>query len=292
MRPHAELIALADDDAARSRAAPIRCSAAGRSASDSRAAHDDSPTPITRIALPVALPASPLRWSSTATTSITLDPQRCRGLGRRQPAAAEGAAAAQCLGRRAGRGAPPRRRRCPCSAKPGATLRAPGAASRAVAAPPLLADATPKRVAGRVEPDRGAGVDARTWRRQPPAKTATHRPKASAHEPRAERRVGAERGHRRRRCGRAAERWRPRRRASIRAGDGRRIAFARRRSGGDAAEPAQVARRDRERPSRGEVAEPAARRTPRLSARAGSLRRRRRLRRSWPPRRRHATASR
>src|SRR6187431_1434894 len=77
VRPHAELIALADGEL-RDPALADSLQRGWRLGERIFAAHDDSPTPITRIAMPVALPASP-PLAVDVEESITLDPSDVEG---------------------------------------------------------------------------------------------------------------------------------------------------------------------------------------------------------------------
>ena len=77
VRPHAELIALADGEL-RDPALADSLQRGWRLGERSFAAHEDSPTPITRIAMPVALPAS-LPLAVDVEESITLDPSDVEG---------------------------------------------------------------------------------------------------------------------------------------------------------------------------------------------------------------------
>ena len=122
------------------------------------AASDDSPTPITRIALPVALPASPLRlvdrdpvisidpsdvagWAAANPPPPTARPRRRLAWAAGLAAFAAAAAAVPLLG------------------EAWRHLAAPAStASRVVPAPPLLADATPPRAAPAAEEPKPAAT--------------------------------------------------------------------------------------------------------------------------------------
>ena len=152
VRPHADLIALTDDELRD----PELADSLRRGwllGERSLAAIDDSPTPITRIALPLRAAGQPAALRRHRRGDLDR-PQRRRGLGSRQSAAAEGPPAASCLDRGPGRIGRCRRGRASARRDLAVPRRAePDAAPPMVAAPPLVADATPKRVASaRVEP--------------------------------------------------------------------------------------------------------------------------------------------
>ena len=276
VRPHADLIALTDDELRD----PELADSLRRGwllGERSLAANDDSPTPITRIALPLALPTSPLRFVDTGDV-ISIDPSDVEGWAAANPPPPK---------------VRPRRRAwivglagfaAAAAAVPllGETwlylVEPPGAASRTVAAPPLVADATPKRVAAaRVEPK----PDAPASMREPgsdkaPARTVTTPTEGAARTelPAAANAASAPSRRRRRRSSRRRSRPSPRRSRPSRSAKSPEPAIAR------APEPA----------AKSAELDGASRR--RRRRRAGSLRRRRRLPSASPPRRRRATACR
>ncbi|MEO5882114.1 MAG: hypothetical protein ABIQ06_06825 [Caldimonas sp.] len=151
LRPHAELIAVADDELRD----PELAAALQRGwllGERSLPAGADSPTPITRIALPVALPATPLRFVDSGGDVIAIDPSDVEGWVAANPPPPT---------------ARPRRRAwiaglagvaVAAAAVPllGEAWRAwmqPAASTRVVAASPLIREAPPQRVArATVEP--------------------------------------------------------------------------------------------------------------------------------------------
>ena len=173
VRPHADLIALTDDELRD----PELADSLRRGwllGERSLAANDDSPTPITRIALPLALPVSPLRFVDTGDV-ISIDPSDVEGWAAANPPPPK---------------VRPRRRAWIVGLAGFAAAAAavpllgeawlylvgpPGAASQTVAAPPLVADATPQRVASaRVEPKTEAPASMReTGGDKAPAGTVT-----------------------------------------------------------------------------------------------------------------------
>ena len=240
------------------------------------AAIDDSPTPVTRIALPLALPLSPLRFVDSGDV-IAIDPSDVEGWAAANPPPPQ---------------VRPRRRAWIAGLAGLATAAAavpllgeawrswgePGVAARAVATPPALREATPQRVAAaQVEHEERREREERELGAGP----APARPVAAAGGGRCARRAVGRRD---------ARRWRRRARPCLPTGDRRGDTRTRPGSGGD---ERRAGRRSLARAGgEGRRAERASRPRRRRSARSPRPSRRRRFAPRRFHRRRRAAASR